>query len=68
MHNLLVVQYANGEETVSITNPRYDEFTKKLNELNNQEVKVDLEMIDYAEIENLSMPLKALDALSFMIR
>lgn len=67
MHNLLVVQYADGEDTVSISNPRYAEFTKKLEELNNQEVKVDIETIDYTEIEDLAMPLKALDALSFMI-
>lgn len=67
MRNEIIKKYANGKPEITQSDEHYEECLQKINELMNEDVKIQLEMIKLSELNDFSLPINIITALMPMI-
>lgn len=60
-------KYSGGNTTISTTDEGYNDFIVYADGLGKQECDVKIKMVNASAIENLTLPIKVINTLSFMI-
>jgi len=67
MRNEIIMKYSNGADEIKQTDANYSACSEKINELMNEDVKIQLEMIKLSELNDFSLPINMITALMPMI-
>lgn len=67
IRNEIIMKYSNGASEIKQTDANYAACSEKINELMNEDVKIQLEMIKLSELDDFSLPINMITALIPMV-